>query len=546
MVELIGGFLTGRYAPHGYCLLWQPELVWTHVIADVLIALAYFSIPLALITFARRRRDVSFGWMIWLFALFILACGTSHLMQVWNLWHGDYGVEAIVKAITAAASVPTAILLWRLIPQALALPSPNQLQAANQALAALVAERDSALASLQAEIAQRERAEEALVQARKIDAIGQLTGGIAHDFNNLLQAVAGNLDLMLRRPDDPARVTRWAENALKGVDRGKKLAGQLLAFSRVQRLELRPVDVNALLKGMADLIRGSIGAQIAFDMALDSATGIVEADKVQLELAILNLAINARDAMPGVGRLAISTHQVTIKGNPELRDGRYLEIAVRDSGSGMTEDVARRAFEPFFTTKDVGQGTGLGLSMAFGVARQSGGTLRLDTAPGAGTTVTIVLPLIAVGEIKASETVADKSFAPLPLPTPNGKRVLVIDDDEDVRSTIVGALEMLGYAPADFADGMSGLAALSSVDPAFAVIDYAMPVQNGAEVAQALRQAVPDLPIIFASGYADSAALDAVADTNTRIVRKPFRTAELARVIAALTGGDGDDRRNDK
>lgn len=536
MVELIGGFLTGRYAPHGYCLLWQPELVWTHVIADVLIASAYFSIPLALITFARRRRDVSFGWMIWLFALFILACGTSHLMQVWNLWHGDYGAEAIVKAITAAASVPTAILLWRLIPRALALPSPTQLQSANQALAALVAERDAALAKLQAEVAQRERVEEALVQARKIDAIGQLTGGIAHDFNNLLQAVAGNLDLILRRADDPARVTRWSKNALKGVDRGTKLAGQLLAFSRVQQLELCPVDVNALIHDMEGLIRGSIGPQIACDVALDPVPSVVKADKVQLELAILNLAINARDAMPGVGRLSVSTRRIGVQGNPELPDGRYLEIALRDSGSGMTEDVARRAFEPFFTTKDVGQGTGLGLSMAFGVARQSGGTLLLDTAPGLGTTAKIVLPLIEADGVATEE--AEKRLAPSPATrSKDGQpRALVIDDDDDVRAAIVDALEMLGYAPADFADGKSGLAALPSVAPAFAVIDYAMPLQNGAEIALEIRRMSPDLPIIFASGYADSAALEAVADAKTRIVRKPFRTDDLAHLIETLIG----------
>ncbi|MBY0520297.1 MAG: response regulator [Sphingomonas sp.] len=539
MVELLAGFLTGRYAPHGYCLLWQPELVWTHVVSDLLIALAYFSIPIALATFARQRRDVSFGWMIWLFAVFILACGTSHLMQIWNLWHGDYGVEAVVKAVTAMASVPTAILLWRLIPQALALPSPTQLQVANRALAALVAERDAALANLQDEIAQRERAEEALVQARKIDAIGQLTGGIAHDFNNLLQAVAGNLDLIARQADDAAKVARWAENGLKGVERGTKLTSQLLAFSRVQRLELKPIDVNALVRGMDDLIRGSIGAPIAFDVVLDPAPCRVESDQTQLELAILNLAINARDAMPDGGRLTIATRQRDITDNRDLVPGSYLEIAVQDSGKGMSPEVARRAFEPFFTTKDVGQGTGLGLSMAFGVARQSGGTLLLETAPGQGTTVTIVLRCISDRDRAGHGLTIEAADADPMRATRPGTRVMLIDDDDDVRVAMVDSLASLGYESLGFADGASALDAFPRVAPALVVLDYAMPVQSGARVAEALRQIQPGLPIIFASGYADSEALDAVADANTRILRKPFRTADLGAMIASLVPPPG-------
>ncbi len=248
MLQALQAFISGRYEPHGYCLLWQPGLVWTHVISDGLIAAAYFSIPLALIQFVHRRRDVVFGWMLWLFALFILACGTTHVMGIWNLWHGDYGVEAIVKAITAAASVPTAILLWRLLPRALAIPTPSQLQRVNDQLRASIAERDHALRQVKAEIAQRERAESALLQAQKMDAIGQLTGGIAHDFNNLLQVVGGNLDLIRTRPGDGEKARRWAENALQGVARGAKLTGQLLAFSRAQRLELRPIELNGLIR----------------------------------------------------------------------------------------------------------------------------------------------------------------------------------------------------------------------------------------------------------------------------------------------------------
>jgi signal transduction histidine kinase/CheY-like chemotaxis protein len=532
--SFFAGLFDGQYAPHGYCLLWQPGIVWTHAVSDALIALAYFSIPLALIRFVRRRPDVEFGGIIWLFAAFILACGTTHMLSIWTLWHGDYALEGLVKAVTAAVSVVTAIALWPLIPRAIALPSPLQLRHANDALAARIAERDAALAKLKDEIAHRERAEAALVQAQKIEAIGQLTGGIAHDFNNLLQAVAGNLDLIRLRAEDPEKVRRWADNAQQGVDRGTRLTGQLLAFSRTQQLELKKVDVAPLIAGMSELLTHSLGTEIALRTMLADVGGGVTADPTQLELAILNLAINARDAMPDGGTLTIATSRCTVSGDAELADGDYVEVAVSDTGVGMTAAVAARALEPFFTTKDVGRGTGLGLSMVHGIARQSGGTLRLRSAPGAGTTATIVLRFVDGGmEAPGDVAAIAAAMAGANLAAP----IMVVDDDDDVRALLCDALEVLGYAPVAFADGPSALTAIDSVQPRLVLLDFAMPGMNGAEVAQRIRARFPDLAIIFASGYADRDALDAVIGNATDILRKPFTTAELANIIAGRLGG---------
>ncbi|WP_404712118.1 response regulator [Sphingomonas sp. MMS24-J13] len=529
--------LSGGYAPHGYCLLWQPELIWTHVIADLLIATAYFSIPLALISLVRRRQDIEFGGVLWLFALFICACGSTHVMAVWNLWHGDYGAEALIKAVTAAASVPTAILLWPLIPKALAIPSPSQLQLANAELAATVRERDRALANLTGEILQRETAEAALVQAQKIEAIGLLTGGIAHDFNNLLQAISGNLDLIRRRSDAPDRVAHWAENAMKGVARGTRLTGQLLSFSRTQRLELKAIDLHQLLAGMGSLIQSSVGPKTELITFLDPQPCVALADQTQLELALLNLTINARDAMPDGGRLIVSTRIVSIERDEDLEPGDYCEIAVADNGAGMSEEVLERALEPFYTTKGLGRGTGLGLSTVFGMARQSGGTLRMTSQPGKGTTVTILLRRAGSADLPADGE-SEISTIGLPRAPRHGIEVMVVDDDDDVRRVMTETLRGLGYAAPAYASGASALRALRERKPELLVLDFAMPDMDGAEVARQARELQPNLDIIFISGYADSAKLDAVMDDPSALLRKPFDVADLARMIAErLTRG---------
>jgi len=383
MVELFSRLLAQRgLPPHGYCLLWDPLLVWTHVVSDLLIGLAYFSIPLALATFVRRRKDVQFGWVVWLFAAFILACGVTHFMSILVLWVPAYGIEGLIKLVTAIISVATAIVLWPLLPKALALPSPAQLALANDDLRARIRERDEALAALRQETLERERAEEMLRQAQKMEAVGQLTGGVAHDFNNLLTVVVGNVDRALRLTPEDERVKEALRNAMEGAERAARLTQQLLAFARRQTLSPSQVDLTAIVEDMADMLKRTLGP--ACEVRLDLATDLpdVVVDRVQTESVVLNLALNARDAMPDGGTLHIST-------KPQ---GDSVVLTVSDTGSGMTDEVRSHMFEPFFTTKPVGQGTGLGLSQVYGFTKQSGGDIEVKSAIGSGTSISLLLP----------------------------------------------------------------------------------------------------------------------------------------------------------
>jgi PAS domain S-box-containing protein len=386
-------------------------------------------------------------------------------------------------------------------------------------------------ARLRAE-AELQAAQEALRQSQKMEAVGHLTGGIAHDFNNLLQSMAGSLDLIRRKADSPERVRRYAEAGLQAAERGARLTGQLLAFSRAQRIELKPLVVAEVITGMRDLLQRSLGPMVRIDLDLSDEATPVLSDPTQLEMAVLNLAINARDAMPGGGTLTVATAVRRIGKDPELAPGEYVEVSVADTGTGMPPEVAARAFDPFFTTKEVGQGTGLGLSQVYGIARQAGGTARLESRPGRGTTVRILLPRTeALLRPDAGATPERLAAAPV------AAKVLVVDDDPDVRRVLTDMLDVLGYAVSEAADGPSGLEALAAQGPDLLIVDFAMPGMNGAEVARAAHARRPSLPVVFASGYSDTAAIESAAGPKAVMLRKPFRMEELQAVLAeALTG----------
>jgi signal transduction histidine kinase len=399
------------------------------------------------------------------------------------------------------------------------------LRVLNETLETRIAERTHALARandrLMKEIRERERTQSALVQSQKMEAIGQLTGGLAHDFNNLLNVIMGSVDLIRRTsPDD--RVHRLASNAKQAVERGAKLTAQLLAFSRSQNLDLRPTNVNELLAGMRELLGLSLGPTVRVLTEFSPDVPEATADANQLELAILNLCINARDAMPAGGVVTLFT-AVRESRESDLPAGRYVVVGVRDTGSGIPPDVLSKVFDPFFTTKPVGKGTGLGLSQVYGIARQSGGTARIASEEGRGTVVEIWLvpadPAAQRAREEDTRTVSRRTAS-----------VLVIDDDAAVRNLIVECLLILGYEVRQAEDGEAGLRLLEEQPPDLLMVDFIMPKLNGAEVIERARALLPDLPVILATGYADAQVGGTVLE-HERVLQKPFNLDQLAAMV---------------
>lgn len=415
------------------------------------------------------------------------------------------------------------------------------LQALNDTLEARIAERTRELAeantALQDQIAERERAEDALRLNQRLEAVGQLTSGVAHDFNNLLTVIAGNIELLERAVSDP-RSKRRLDMMRGAAARGANLTAQLLAFSRRQRLIPTPVGLNQTVVSMRDLLQSSIGGAIQIETTLQDGLWPALVDATQIELVILNLAINARDAMAVGGRLTIETANVTITGKPTRPEqpgpGEYVMISVSDTGTGMTPEVLARVFEPFFTTKETGKGSGLGLAQVFGFVKQSGGGIRIDTVLGDGTSIKVYLPRVEEGDASTRPTVGPVDCTRIH-PTGSTPTLLIVDDDSGVRELTATRLTEAGYTVREAASGLQALATLET-DPCvdLVVLDFAMPGMNGAEVATEIRKRWPAMPVLFVTGFADTAALaQAGADGADAIVLKPFRDGELERKVAA-------------
>jgi PAS domain S-box-containing protein len=643
-------------APHGFCLQWDPGLIWLHAGSDVATGVAYYAIPIGLAWLVLKRSELAFGWIFWLFALFILACGTTHFMDVWVLWDPDYALQGLLKAFTAIVSIVTAILLWHIMPRLLAIPTPAQFrrvsdqlsdetvrhertveqlrrteesfqllvesvrdcavfmvdtagyvtswnagaqhikhyradeivgahfgrfyppedQAAGKPMHALavaasvgsyqeegprvrkdgsvfaadvlinpILNRGGALVGFanvtrditlrrQAE-AELEQARAALAQSQKMEAVGQLTGGIAHDFNNMLTAILGSVELLeARHGGSTPAADRMLGVIRHASERGAELTRRLLAFSRKQALAPAVVDINRLVADMSELLRRSLGESISIDTVLAGGLWPAFVDPNQVESALLNLAVNARDAMRQGGQLTIETGNVTLndnyaRNNSDMTAGDYIFIAVSDTGTGMTHEVLEHAFEPFYTTKEIGRGTGLGLSQVYGFVKQSGGNVELCSELGRGTMVKLYFPRTDM----LPEAATDAASSQMDTLPRGSETILIVEDDEDVRSYTVNAVRHLGYNVLEASDALDALAILDArPDIALLFTDVGLPGINGRELSETARSARTDLKVVFTSGYARSAIVGlGLSERGTPILHKPFRIEALARML---------------
>ena len=420
---------------------------------------------------------------------------------------------------------------------AVAIDNARLFDAARRARAQLEAKVAERTAALEAEMASRDRAEAALRQSHKMEAVGQLTGGIAHDFNNMLTGVIGAMDIMKRRlaagrVDD---LPRFMDAAATSANRAAALTQRLLAFSRRQSLDARPLDVGALIASLGDLLQRSVHENIRLAVVPGAGVPLAVADANQLENAILNLVINARDAMPDGGDLTIETARATFDAAfaatpSDAPAGDYVLIAISDTGTGMTTEVLERAVDPFFSTKPQGQGTGLGLSMVYGFARQSGGQLRIHSSPGEGTTVKLYLP------VAASDTAPTAAAPSAPLAEGHGQTVLLVEDDPSVRLLVREVLEELGYRTVEAGSADEALPIVASsrtID--LMVSDVGLPGMSGRDLADHVRRHRPALPILFVTGYAERAAERSLfLGEGMAMITKPFAIEELADKVAAM------------
>jgi signal transduction histidine kinase/DNA-binding response OmpR family regulator len=423
----------------------------------------------------------------------------------------------------------------------------DQLQQLNETLEHRVAERtvalQDALARLQRETVERELAETALRQAQKIEALGKLTGGVAHDFNNLLQVISGNLQLLSKDIAGNPRAETRVQNALAGVARGSKLASQLLAFGRRQPLEPKVVNIGRLIKGMDDMLRRALGEEIEVETVVSGGLWNTLVDPGQIENAILNLCINARDAIDGPGRLTIEAGNALLddayaRQHDDVAPGQYVMIAVTDTGAGMSEEVLERVFEPFFSTKPEGKGTGLGLSMVYGFVKQSGGHIKIYSELGEGTTVKLYLPRA----MQSEDVLTDASSLPVRGGT---ETVLVVEDDEEVRETAVALLGELGYRVLKARDAASALSVIESgvaIDLLFTDVVMPGPLRSP-ELARKAKERLPNIAVLFTSGYTENAIVHGGRlDPGVELLGKPYTREQLARKVRHVLGNEAQHR----
>jgi PAS domain S-box-containing protein len=461
-----------------------------------------------------------------------LQTGTDYLIEYRVVWpdRSEHWAELRGRIVRDRVGLPS-----RLVGVASDITERKAAEAAlrsvNEILEQRVEERTRELREaheqLVAEAAQREATEERLRQSQKLEALGQLTGGVAHDFNNLLMAVLGNLELIRKNVADDARTLRLVDGALQGARRGASLTQRLLAFARQQDLQVQPTDLADLVEGMRELLARSVGGAIEIRTDFEHDLPRVLADGNQMELALLNLAVNARDAMPDGGTITIALRKhLHVRPNGDLPRRDYVCLSVTDTGEGMDAATLQRAVDPFFSTKELGKGTGLGLSMIHGLALQLGGALKLTSTLGEGTTAQIWLP--ATDLAKQDDEKGEIQM----VQAPESLKILVVDDDALIAMSTVDMIEDLGHRVVDASSGNDALAIVSAAEDIDLIItDYSMPGMNGAQLAKAVREIRPDLPVLVATGYAD---LPPGTGIDLPRLSKPYTQEQLAKEIATI------------
>ncbi|MEA3030042.1 MAG: hypothetical protein QOG13_1367 [Sphingomonadales bacterium] len=430
--------------------------------------------------------------------------------------------EPLSRRLTRYLVIGLLVVMAALVVAVLGI-AQSALRRVNRALEERAGALVRANAELKVQISERTKAEDQLRQAHKMQALGQLTGGIAHDFNNLLTVIQGSADMLRRTALDDAKRIRYAEAVVQASSRAAALTGQLLAFARRQPLQPEIIDVNDLIRDMTDLLDRTIGERIEVRTILAPNACTVEADRAQLESALLNIAVNARDAMPEGGLLTIRTASVR-----EARSGQMIALSVNDSGVGMDEDTLGRAFEPFFTTKATGKGTGLGLSQVYGFASQSGGDVRIDSATGEGTTVTLLLPCSGAPGGRRAQA------EPGSVQQRRTGRILLVEDNEEVGEFAETLLGELGHEVMRVRSGEEALAA--ALAGAFDVVfsDVVMPGMSGLELAEQLAETRPQVPVILTTGYSDEIARSGAGGRS--VILKPYRLETLAAALDQVLG----------
>jgi len=558
MPEFFSRLFSNEFMPHRMCFLNDAAVLWLQVISDSVIALSYYLIPILLFRFGRARRDITFKWIFVAFGMFILACGTTHLLGVVTVFDPMYRFEGVVKAITALASAATFLLLIPMMPTLIALPSPAVLEAANRSLEVEIRERRSAeeavrglnaelerrvsdrttdlqqaLTHLQGEMKERQDLQKQLLQSQKMEAVGRLAGGVAHDFNNLLTVVLGYTEMLLSAVQGKTAAEECAREVQRAAERASALTNQLLAFSRQQAPVIGILDVNEAVRHTEKMLGRLIGEDVELKLNLAADPAWVNFDPSHLDQLLLNLAVNARDAMPHGGTLTIETTAVVLDqqyaaAHPAVTPGPHVVLIVSDTGTGMDEAIKARIFEPFFTTKDAGKGTGLGLSIVYGIVKQNGGEILVYSEPGHGTAFKIYVPaatpLDESPELKAAEAQARSG----------GETILLVEDDSQLRTLARAMLVQQGYRVIASTSPAEALQTLAEQGDRIALLitDIIMPQMNGAELAAKARAGCPRLPVLLMSGYTESGTISqGMLPPDTPFLRKPFTSGELRKKV---------------